>query len=105
MDERLQRKMRAICILAAAQRGDAYAYQLLKEVSALLPLSETALYQLLQRLLQAQYLSEYSAEYQGRQRKYYRLTAAGRQHLAEFLDEWGDMMRLCQYVREGQENG
>jgi len=44
-------------------------------------------------------------EHNGRLRKYYHLTDAGRQKLKDFAEEWKEIMEIYEYViREGNDN-
>ena len=41
MDTQLRRGLLEICVLAVLRRGDSYGYQLVKDVSALIEISDT----------------------------------------------------------------
>ena len=65
-------------VLSILHRGDAYGYILTQEVRTILDVSETSLYPALRRLEKNGLLSTYDMPYQGRNRRYYRLTPARR---------------------------
>ena len=46
-------------------------------------------------------LSVYSVEHSGRLRKYYRITQRGRERLAEFQQEWREIMRIYSFIAGG----
>lgn len=75
-------------VLSIVSREDTYGYQLSQEIKTVVCLKESTLYPVLRRLLEAGYLEAYDKPYQGRNRKYYRLTAAGRNQLYYCQDEW-----------------
>ena len=49
---------------------------------------ESTLYPILKKLEKAGYVTTYSAEYQGRKRKYYSITEAGKTQMAYLQGEW-----------------
>ena len=53
-----------------------------------LELSESTLYPVLRRLQKDQLLTVYDAPVNGRNRRYYQITPAGRQQLAAYAQEW-----------------
>ena len=68
-------------------------------------LSESTLYTVLKRLEAAELLTVRTAEHNGRLRKYYQITEAGRQRLEEFKVEWKEILAVYQFVtREDQGN-
>lgn len=68
-------------------------------------LSESTLYTVLKRLETAELLTVRTAEHNGRLRKYYHITEAGRQRLEEFKVEWKEILAVYQFVtREDQGN-
>lgn len=77
-----------ICVLAVLSRGDAYGYILTQQVKALLDISESTLYPVLRRLQKEGALSAYDQPYQGRNRRYYTISAQGRARLTEGRREW-----------------
>lgn len=75
-------------VLSILNSKDAYGYQLTQEVRSILDVSETALYPALRRLQKNGLLDTYDVPYQGRNRRYYRLTDSGRQSLADYTIQW-----------------
>ena len=101
MDVQLKRGLIEICVLAALKPGDSYGYQIIKDVSPVIETSESTLYPILKRLEAANCLSVYAREHNGRLRKYYRLTAAGVNRIAEFLREWHQIMEIYAFIERG----
>ena len=101
MDAQLKRGLLEVCVLAAMQAEDTYGYKLIKDVSPYLAISESTLYPILKRLEAAGCVTVYAVEHNGRLRKYYRITAAGRARIDEFLQEWQDVMRIYEFIRGG----
>ena len=101
MDPQLKRGFLEACVLAALARHDSYGYQIIKDIPDQLGLTESTLYPILKRLEQAQCLTVYSVEHNGRLRKYYRITAYGIQRINEFIAEWEDIAAFHEYIRGG----
>lgn len=105
MDGQLKRGLLEVCVLAAIKTGDSYGYQIIKDMKPYLALSESTLYTVLKRLEAAELLTVRTAEHNGRLRKYYHITEAGRQRLEEFKVEWKEILEVYQFVtREDQGN-
>lgn len=77
MDTQLKRGVLDVCVLSAIRERDSYGYQIIKDLSPCVRLSESTLYTILKRLEAAGLLTVRSAEHNGRLRKYYHITAAG----------------------------
>lgn len=101
MDAQMKRGFLEVCVLASINRQDSYGYQIVKDVPAVLNLTESTLYPLLKRLEAAGLLTNYSVEHNGRLRKYYRITDAGVRHIEEFLNERDDIVSIYDYVKRG----
>ncbi|MBO7341864.1 MAG: PadR family transcriptional regulator [Clostridia bacterium] len=103
MDIQLKRGLLEICVLAAIKNEESYGYRIIKDVAPFVEISESTLYPILRRLEAGELLTVRSAEHNGRLRKYYRITEAGRERLADFAREWGEMMAIYQFVmKEGK---
>jgi PadR family transcriptional regulator PadR len=105
MDAQLKRGFLEVCVLAAIRHQDSYGYQIIKDVPPNLGLTESTLYPLLKRLEATGCITVYSVEYNGRLRKYYRVTQEGIGRMGEFLAEFDDIVTIYEYVKEAQENG
>lgn len=86
------------CMLAAVSGEESYGYQIVKDVPASMGLTESTLYPLLKRLEKAAASPRAPAELNGRLRRYYRITDAGRERIAEFLAEWPSVQEIYRYV-------
>ncbi|MBG9452792.1 PadR family transcriptional regulator [Lysinibacillus sphaericus] len=76
------------CVLAIVDKEDAYGYSLTQQIQSVMEISESTLYPVLRRLQKANYLTTYDQPYQGRNRRYYKITDQGRIRLLELLKEW-----------------
>lgn len=105
MDIQLKRGLLDICVLAAIKNQDSYGYQIIKDIKPYVTISESTLYPILRRLEASAYLTVRSVEHNGRLRKYYHITQAGRDRIVAFAQEWKEIMSIYQFVvREGMEN-
>ncbi len=50
MDVQLKRGVLEICVLAVLNRGESYGYQMIKDLSSCIEVSESTLYPILKRL-------------------------------------------------------
>jgi PadR family transcriptional regulator PadR len=105
MDIQLKRGLLDVCVLAAIKSEESYGYKIIKDMKPYIELSESTLYTILKRLETAKMLTVRSAEHDGRLRKYYRITDLGRTRIAEFREEWKEMLSIYQFVTKGENGG
>lgn len=98
MDIQLKRGLLDVCVLAAIKSEDSYGYKIIKDMSEYVEISESTLYPILRRLESADMLTVYSKEYNGRLRKYYRITASGLERLEAFREEWKEIVSIYKFV-------
>ena len=98
MDIQLKRGMLDVCVLAAIKNQDSYGYQIIKDLSPYIKMSESTLYTILKRLELCQMLTVRTSEHGGRLRKYYKITKAGLGRIEDFKDEWREVMAIYQFV-------
>lgn len=94
MDIQLKRGVLEVCVLAVLRRDESYGYRLVRDVSEVIPMTESTLYPILKRLEGNGLVTVRSAEHNGRLRKYYRITEAGNLRILEFVKEWKELMRV-----------
>ncbi len=98
MDVQMKKGLLDICVLSVLAKGDSYGYQIISDVSRGVAISESTLYPILKRLESGGALTTYSVAHNGRLRKYYRITDAGRAKIAEFLDSWHEMQAIYDFI-------
>ena len=76
-------------VLSIIARGDSYGYQISRKIKKVSDTKDSALYPVLKRLQEQDFVETYDMQFQGRNRKYYRITEAGKQHQTALLLEWG----------------
>ncbi|MBO4390294.1 MAG: PadR family transcriptional regulator [Lachnospiraceae bacterium] len=98
MDVQLKRGLLEICVLSAIKYSESYGYRIIKDMQPYLKISESTLYPILKRLEEGKMLTVRSEEYNGRLRKYYRITDLGRKRLDAFAQEWKEVMSVYEFV-------
>ena len=98
MDIQLKRGLLDVCVLAAIRSEDSYGYKIIKDLKPCIELSESTLYTILKRLEGAGLLTVRTAEHDGRLRKYYHITDAGKNRIEEFKAEWEEVISIYQFV-------
>lgn len=98
MDAQLKKGMLEACVLAVLNRQDSYGYQIVKDVSDCIEISESTLYPILRRLESSNALETYAVNHNGRTRRYYRITPEGRRRLDEFATSWSEIVRIHDFV-------
>ncbi len=101
MDIQLKKGLLEICVLVSLKEHDSYGYQIVKDISAMVEITESTLYPILKRLEGSGAVVTYSVEHNGRLRKYYRITPLGHQRIIDFLNEWQDVMKVYDYIKGG----
>ena len=98
MVSQLKRGLIEVCVLAAIRKQDSYGYQIIKDISPYLSISESTLYPILKRLESNGYLTVYSIEHNGRLRKYYQITQAGLGKIEDFKQEWNKLQKAYDFI-------
>ena len=106
MDAQMKKGLLDVCVLHVLKREDTYGYKLTQEITKILEISESALYPVLRRLEDQGLLETYTAEYSGRLRKYYRITAAGIKKLNELILELKELKKVIDLIiMDGENDG
>lgn len=103
LDVQMKKGLLEICVLKALSDGESYGYIIIKDVSAYIDISESTLYPILKRLESDGHLVCTTAAHNGRLRKYYGITASGRNRIQAFLEEWKEVMAVYRYISEDTE--
>ena len=98
MDIQLKRGLLDVAVLAAIKNEDSYGYKIIKDLKPFVDISESTLYPILRRLEAAACLTVRTVEHNGRLRKYYRITAAGRRRIEEFKTEWQELLSYYHFI-------
>ncbi|MBD5806809.1 PadR family transcriptional regulator [Limosilactobacillus walteri] len=94
-------------VLAILEHDDYYGYALTQRMQSAITISESTMYPVLRRLKKDGYLTTYDQPYQGRNRRYYQITAEGRKHLRRIRKLWHDYKESLDGIfyatREGED--
>lgn len=104
MDVQLKRGLLDVCVLAAIKNEDSYGYKIIKDMKPYMELFESTLYTILKRLEIAGMLTVWTAEHDGRLRKYYHITEKGIQRIEDFKGEWKEIMSIYRFVTKEDED-
>lgn len=88
MARQLKKGVLEIYVLALLIKEDSYGYKIVNDLNKYLEISESTLYPILRRLLKQDKLKSYDKVFEGRNRKYYKVTKKGIKEVKEFINEW-----------------
>lgn len=75
-------------VLAVVAKEDTYGYKITQDIRTAVEVSESTLYPVLRRLQKDDILETYDKEFQGRNRRYYRVTDKGKASLTVYREDW-----------------
>lgn len=79
-----------VLAVVSADKDGTYGYKITQDVRSVIDVSESTLYPVLRRLQKDNCLETYDEECNGRNRRYYKVTAAGISQLQLYEKEWKD---------------
>lgn len=88
------------CVLSVIAKEDTYGYVLTQNIKELINISESTLYPVLRRLQKENYLVTYDKSYQGRNRRYYKMTDLGHKKLKEYKTQWDEYKNKIDRILE-----
>ena len=101
MDAQVKKGLLEYCVLAELQKKESYGYQIIRDLSVCIEISESTLYPILRRLESGGYVDTHNVEYHNRIRKYYRITRSGLKLLGEKKEEWNTFSQAVNAVLAG----
>ncbi|MDR0899642.1 MAG: PadR family transcriptional regulator [Lactobacillaceae bacterium] len=75
-------------VLSLLEKEDTYGYIITKTMQDLFQVSDSTMYPVLRRLKKDEYLETYDEPFEGRIRRYYKITEKGKQRLDEIKNDW-----------------
>ncbi len=89
-------------VLAVISNSDTYGYEITQLLRTAVDVSESTLYPVMRRLQKNGMLETYDKEFQGRNRRYYKITEIGLEALSNYKREWTEHKRkVDQILGEG----
>lgn len=89
-----------LLVLSLICREDSYGYQISQRMKQVSNLKDSTLYPVLRKLAEHGYVEIYDQQFQGRNRKYYRITQAGQGRQAMLEQEWQVYAAAIQEILE-----
>ena len=74
MNIQLKKGIVEVCVLATLRKEPSYGYKIISDISEIIEISESTLYPILRRLESHNLLETFNKEFNGRTRKYYKIT-------------------------------
>lgn len=106
IDKELSKGSHELILLKLLSRKDMYGYQLIQEMALLsedvFRMSQGSLYPFLHALEDRGLINSYAQIENGRERRYYRLTTAGRRALADKEGQWAVYVRAMGRILGGE---
>jgi len=96
MDTQLKKGVLEMCILIQLSRQDMYGYEIMKIIQDVFPeVYDGSIYTILRRIKGEGYTETYMKDVPsgGPSRKYYRITALGREYCDRVITEWEKMTK------------
>lgn len=100
MNIQLKKGIVEVCILACLRYEPSYGYKIISDISEIIEISESTLYPILRRLEANNMLETFNKDFNGRTRKYYKITNEGQNKIKEFLNEWNDIQKVLDFIKE-----
>ena len=86
MDAQLKKGLLEVCVLAAIREEESYGYKIISDLTPYIEISESTLYPILRRLESGGMLTARMEAYNGRLRKYFRITQLGTAKIKELVE-------------------
>lgn len=84
MDIQIKKGVLDACVLYAISRGESYGYKIISDLGGIIEISESTLYPILKRLEAVGALTTRTKEFNGRLRRYYKITDFGLEKLRQY---------------------
>ncbi len=89
------------CVLGALSVISTYGYDLTQKIQVTINVSESTLYPVLRRLLKENLLEAYDEPFDGRNRRYYKITPQGKATLNDYILEWENYKKNIDFLLNG----
>lgn len=91
-------------VLSVLNNGDTYGYEIIQLLKDELEISESTLYPVLRRLQKNDFLETYDQPFNGRNRRYYKITNSGIIQLGLYKVDWIEYKKKLGKIMEGKIN-
>lgn len=90
-----------LLVLSIVEKEDAYGYQISQMIKTVSNTKDSTLYPVLKRLQEQKFLTVYDQPFQGRNRRYYRITEEGRKQYRLLTGEWDTYKNAVDQIVKG----
>lgn len=105
MNTQFKKGVLELVVMVVVDEADIYGYELVKTVCEIIQVNEGTIYPLLKRMTIEKYFDTYLREStEGPPRKYYRITALGKEEMLKLKEEWLDFSKSINTFLEKGEN-
>ncbi|MBP3543387.1 MAG: PadR family transcriptional regulator [Lachnospiraceae bacterium] len=98
MNTQIKKGLLEYCVLSQLQGGESYGYQMIKDISEYISISESTLYPILRRLEAEGLVQTRNVEHNNRIRRYFSLTEEGKMRLHNFVEERYELIRVIEFI-------
>ncbi|MFA6801320.1 MAG: PadR family transcriptional regulator [Acholeplasmataceae bacterium] len=102
MKQQLKKGVLEVFVLAMLSKEDSYGYKIITDLTPYIDISESTLYPILRRLEKQDQLQTYDKVFNGRNRKYYKITKEGLLQIDDFLSEWKDIKKIYDILTDNE---
>ncbi|UQS84868.1 PadR family transcriptional regulator [Apilactobacillus apisilvae] len=92
------------CVLGVLSKDDYYGYALTQKIQESISVSSSTIYPVMRRLKKQELVTVYDSPYQGRNRRYYRITDKGKEELKLLQQNWQNFKENINYLMGGNSN-
>lgn len=93
MNTQFKKGIIELCVLSLIEERDMYGYELVKDISTHIDVSENTIYPILRRLTKEGNFTTYSQVGEGgKERKYYKITYEGQIHYKQMIKGWNEFL-------------
>ncbi|WP_105956728.1 PadR family transcriptional regulator [Apilactobacillus quenuiae] len=86
------------CVLGVLSKDDYYGYALTQKIQESISVSSSTIYPVMRRLKKQGLVTVYDSPYQGRNRRYYRITSDGNRELSILKENWENFKINIDYL-------
>lgn len=101
MDAQLKKGLLEVCVLSAIEKEESYGYRIISDLAPYIEISESTLYPILRRLESSGAVTTRSEAYNGRLRKYFRITEIGKGKIQEFIEDMRQFAKISEFITRG----
>lgn len=101
MDAQLKKGLLEVCVLSAIEKEESYGYRIISDLAPYIEISESTLYPILRRLESGGAVTTRSEAYNGRLRKYFRITEIGKNKIREFIEDMQQFEKISEFITRG----